>query len=102
MLFCQNKNIIQTIHFSFFAFLINLAYDSFVFGQTFNVKIPIGATTSNIDKPFIQKTINVPNNSSIIWANNDDTPHTITYSNQTLSTSLFDSRLYSSKVKHLE
>ena len=69
--------------------------DNFAFAELFPVTIPLGATTSNIDEPFIPSTISVPVNSTISWTNNDSAIHTVTSTNETSDSRLFDSGLLS-------
>lgn len=70
--------------------------NNLVFAETFQITIPLGATTSNIDEPFVPSTINIPINSSVKWTNNDSTLHTVTSVNENFSNSnLFDSGLLS-------
>jgi plastocyanin len=77
-----------------FVFFLNLIdiNNNHVFAETFQITIPLGATTSNIDETFVPSTINIPINSSVKWTNNDSTLHTVTSVNKTFSNSnLFDS-----------
>ncbi|MBA3286368.1 MAG: cupredoxin domain-containing protein [Nitrosopumilus sp.] len=69
--------------------------NDFAFGEIFQVTISEGATASNIGEPYSPQTINVPINSSVIWTNNDTTPHTVTSVNGTSGSKPFDSGLMS-------
>ena len=69
--------------------------NDFAFGETFQVTIPEGATTSNIGEPYVPQKIHVPVNSSVVWTNNDITPHTVTSVNGTSGSKPFDSGLMS-------
>ena len=73
----------------------HLTDGNFAFAQSFQVTIPLGATTSNIGEPYIPSTITVPVNSSITWTNSDSAVHTVTSANETSDPSLFDSGLLS-------
>ena len=73
----------------------NLMGNDIIFAETFHITIPLDATTSNINEPFVPSTINVPTNSSVIWKNNDTTLHTVTSINETLNSISFDSGLLS-------
>ncbi len=65
------------------------------YAETFQVTIPPGAATSVENEAFIPSTISVPVNSTVIWTNNDTTPHTATASNVSEGSQLFDSELLS-------
>jgi plastocyanin len=95
----MNFKLVMLILFSCsFVLFLNLIdiNNNHVFAETFQITIPLGATTSNIDEPFVPSTINIPINSSVKWTNKDSTLHTVTSINETLSKSnLFDSGLFS-------
>ena len=76
-------------------FFLHLTDGNFAFAESFQVTIPLGATTSNIGEPYVPSTIAVPVNSSITWTNNDSAVHTVTSANETPNSTLFDSGLLS-------
>lgn len=49
-----------------------------VYSESFPVTIPTGATTTNVNEPFVPFTVNVPINSTVVWTNNDTNVHTVT------------------------
>jgi len=62
-----------------------------VYAENFQVTIPPGAATSIENEAFIPSTISVPINSTVMWTNNDTTPHTVTANNESDGSQLFDS-----------
>jgi plastocyanin len=76
-------------------FFLHLTGGNSVYAESFQVTIPLGATTSNIGEPYIPSTITVPVNSSITWTNNDSAVHTVTSANETSDSRPFDSGLLS-------
>ena len=65
------------------------------YAQNFQVTIPPGAATSDENEAFIPSTISIPDNSTVMWTNNDTTPHTATANNASDGSQLFDSGLLS-------
>ena len=74
----MNLLILWLFIFQLIIYVSFVNYPLLAYSQSFPVTIPTGATTTNMNEPFVPSTVNVPINSTVVWTNNDNNIHTVT------------------------